>query len=106
MTSDCGHVLCELIDSSCSIATGRSRGCTPGISSREIAPELLDEVRDLLSVIDPVAGGEESRTAAVRLAEIIRREAREDRHLLAHLRIEEPELAPALERLCTRRRAS
>ena len=98
--TDCGHPLCELIDEGCSIATGRSRGCTPGIHAKEMAPELFDEVRVLLAAVER----DRSRSAAVRLAEIIRREAREDRHLLAQLRIDEPELAPALERLVLRTR--
>ena len=99
MTPDCGHPLCELIGGSCSIATGRSRGCTPGLTARTIAAEVFDEVRTLLAAIER---GE--RAAAVRLAEIIRREARDDRHVLAHARTDEPELVPALEWLCLRRR--
>ncbi len=104
MTTDCGHRLCEIIDAGCSIATGRSRGCTPSLSSKVIAPEELDEVRALLATIDPEQPSEDARLAAVRLAEIIRREARDDRHVLALVRIDEPELAPALERLCVRRK--
>lgn len=96
---DCGHLLCELVgDSSCSIASGRSRGCTPGITAKTVAPEVFDEVRTLLALID-----RNDSKAAARLAQIIRREARDDRHLLAHVRDEHPELAPALERLCVRR---
>ena len=53
-------------------------------------------------MIDPDVRDERVQAAAVRLAEIIRREAREDRHLLAQVRIDEPELAPALARLCSR----
>ena len=103
MTPDCGHLLCELIDGPCSLATGRSRGCTPGLASKTVAPEVFDEVRELLAMIDPKLRDARVHAAAVRLAEIIRREARDDRHLLAHLRDEEPELAPALARLCVRR---
>jgi hypothetical protein len=55
-------------------------------------------------VIDPNVRTERVHAAAVRLAEIIRREAREDRNLLAVARADEPELAPALARLCLRRR--
>jgi len=100
MVNDCGHLLCELIDDrSCSLATGRSRGCRPNLTSKTIAPEVIDEVRALLGTIDL-----RDRDAAIRLAKIIRSEAREDRHLVAYARIEEPELAPALERLCVRRR--
>jgi hypothetical protein len=102
VTSACGHLLCELIGGPCSIATGRSRGCRPGLSSRLVAPEVFDEVRELLAMIDVDTRDERVRTAAVRLAEIIRREAREDRHLLAIARSDEPELAPALAKLCLR----
>lgn len=98
----CGHLLCELIgDGSCSIATGRSRGCRPGVYAATVAPEVFDDVRALIGVID---GGGEVKAAAVRLAEIIRREAREDRNLVVLARDDEPELAPALSRLCLRRR--
>lgn len=110
MSNACGHLLCELIDESCSLATGRSRGCSPGIASSVIAPELIEEVRGLLAVLAPDApdapekGDARVRAAAVRLAEIIRREARQDRHVLAHVRTDEPELVDALERLVIRRR--
>lgn len=102
--TDCGHPLCELIGGPCSLATGRSRGCTPGLTSKTIAPEVFDEVRALLAVIDPEISSERGREAAVRLAAIVRREAREDRLLLVHAREDEPELVSALERLCLRRR--
>jgi hypothetical protein len=99
----CDHPLCELIaDGTCSIATGRSRGCRPGLYPATVAPEVFDEVRALVAVID--AHDERARVAAIRLAEIIRREAREDRHLVTIARDDEPELAPALARLCSRRR--
>jgi hypothetical protein len=104
VTTHCGHLLCELIDGPCSLATGRSRGCRPNLGSKVIAPEVLEEVRALLAAIDPDVRDDRVRTAAVRLAAIIRREALDDRHLLAYARSEEPELAPALERLCVRRR--
>jgi hypothetical protein len=104
VTTDCGHLLCELIDRSCSLATGRSRGCRPNLASKIVAPEIVEEVRSLLAVIDPDVRDERVRKAAIRLAEIVRREALDDRPLLAYARIEEPELAPALERLCVRRR--
>src|SRR5678815_5521319 len=104
VTTDCGHLLCELIDRSCSLATGRSRGCRPNLVSKSVAPDVVEEVRALLAVIDPDVRDERVQKAAVRLAEIMRREARDDRHLLAYARIEEPELAPALARLCLRRR--
>jgi hypothetical protein len=101
--SACGHLVCELIgDADCSIATGRSRGCTPSIGDKVIAPEIVDEVRVLLAAIER---DDDVRHSAVRLAEIVRREARQDRHLLAQVRTDEPELAPALERLLLRKRA-
>ena len=99
----CDHLLCELIaDGSCSIATGRSRGCRPGLYPATVAPEVFDEVRALIATID--ARDERTRVAAIRLAEIIRREAREDRNLVVLARDDDPELAPALSRLCLRRR--
>ncbi|HUQ07455.1 MAG TPA: hypothetical protein VM261_33410 [Kofleriaceae bacterium] len=101
---ECGHLLCEIIGGPCSLATGRSRGCTPGLTSRTVTPQVFDEVRALLAAIDPEQPDEYARSGAVRLAEIIRREAREDRRLLVHARNDEPELVPALERLCVRRR--
>ena len=106
MTSGCGHLLCELIGGTCSLATGRSRGCRPNLVARDIAPELIDEVRALLVMIDPATRDDRVREAAIRLAEILRREALEDRPLLAYARIEEPELAAPLARLCVRRRPS
>jgi hypothetical protein len=104
VTASCGHLLCELIGGSCSIATGRSRGCTPGLASKSVAPEIFEEVRALLAVLEAGDRDERSRVAAVRLAELIRREARDDRHLLGHARMDEPDLAPALERLTVRHR--
>lgn len=104
MTPACGHLLCELIGGPCSLVTGRSRGCRPNLASRHVAPEVVEEVRALLAAIEPDAGDPGSRSAAIRLAQILRREALEDRPLLAYARSEEPELAPALARLCVRRR--
>ena len=95
----CGHLLCELIGDACSLATQRSRGCRPNVTAKTVAPEVFEEVRALLAAIERA-----DKAAAVRLAAIIRREALDDRHLLAHARSDEPELAPALERLCVRRR--
>jgi hypothetical protein len=104
-TPECGHLLCELIgDGSCSLATNRSRGCRPGLAPKGIALDVFEEVRALLAAIDPDVRNDRVHAAAVRLAAIIRREAREDRHVLAQVRIDEPELAPALARLCQRRR--
>jgi len=104
--TDCGHLLCEIISGSCSLATGISRGCHSGAGSgsRSVAPDVVEEVRSLLAAIDPDARDERVQTAAVRLAEIMRREARDGRPLLAHVRTEEPGLAPALAHLCVRRR--
>jgi len=97
--TDCGHPLCELITGPCSLATGRSRGCTPGIAPKTVAPEVYDEVRTLLAAI-----AQRDRPAAARLAEIVRREARDDRNLVVLARDDEPELAPELARLCLRGR--
>jgi hypothetical protein len=102
--TDCGHLLCELIGGPCSLATGRSRGCTPGLTSKSIAPAVFEEIRALLVVIDPGVRDERGQGAAARLAAILRREAREDRHVLAQARMDEPELVLALERLCARRK--
>jgi hypothetical protein len=102
MPPDCRHPLCELIGGPCSLATGRSRGCTPGLASKTVAPEVFDEVRSLIAVIES-GQGSDVRDAAVRLAAIVRREARDDRLLVVIARDEEPDLAPALARLCLRR---
>src|SRR5438067_1649825 len=97
--ASCAHPLCELIgDGACSISAGRSRGCTPGLATKEIDPAVYDEVRALLAAI---AKGR--RDAAIRLAAIVRREARDDRNLLSHARDDEPELAPQLAALLVRR---
>lgn len=93
----CRHRLCEIIGGACSLAIHRSRGCRPGLWAKEVAPAVFDEVRALLAAID---GGDAQ--AAVRLAQIARGEAREDRHLLAHARSDEPELAEPLARLLSR----
>lgn len=103
MTTGCRHLLCELIGGPCSLALHRSRGCRPNPVSKQVAPEIIDEVRALLAVIDPDVRDDRGHQAAVRLAEILRREALDDRPLLAYARSEEPELAPALARLCVRR---
>ena len=97
--SSCRHPICTLIgEDACSIATGRTRGCTPALVAKTIGPPVLDEVRALLTAI---ATGD--RDAAIRLAAIVRREAREDRNLLAHARDDEPELAAQLAELLLRR---
>jgi hypothetical protein len=102
MTDGCQHLLCEIIGGACSLATQRTRGCRPNLTAKEIAPEVVDEVRALLAVIDPDARTDVVRTAAVRLAAIVRREALEDRNLVVLVSADEPELAPALGRLCRR----
>jgi len=95
----CRHPICALIgEDACSIATGRTRGCTPGLAAKTIGAPVFDEVRALLTAI---ATGD--RGAAIRLAAIVRREAREDRNLLAHARDDEPELAAQLAELLVRR---
>jgi hypothetical protein len=108
MTASCGHLLCELIGGSCSLDAGRSRGCSPQLASRSVAPDTFDEVRELVALIapegQPAAVDDRVRTAAVRLAQIIRREARDNRQLVTIARDDEPELAPVLATLCTRRR--
>ena len=95
MTS-CGHPLCELIGGACSLAIVRSHTCRPNVNEREVAPELLDKVRALLARIP-------DREAAVELARIVRREALDDRNLVAIARGEELEFADQLAALCTRR---
>lgn len=95
----CRHPICELIgDGVCSIASGRSRGCTPALTAKAIEPAVFDEVRTLLTAI-----AARDRDAAVRLAAIVRREAREDRNLLAQARDDEPEVAQQLAELLVRR---
>lgn len=97
--SSCGHPICKLLgEDACSIASGRTRGCTPALTAKTIGSPVFDEVRALLPAI---AAGD--RDAASRLAAIVRREAREDRNLLAHARDDEPELAAQLAALLLRR---
>jgi hypothetical protein len=97
--ASCRHPICELVDDgACSIASGRSRGCTPGLAAKAIDRAVFDEVRALLPAI---AAGD--RAAAGRLAAIVWREARADRGLLAQARDDEPELAAALAALLVRR---
>jgi hypothetical protein len=86
-----------LIGGACSLATRRSRGCRPNVTSRELAPETLDEVRTLLARVEA-----RDIEAAIRLAALFRREALDDRNLIALIRDDDPELAPALARLCLR----
>ncbi len=97
--SSCGHRLCELIgEAGCAIASGRSRGCTPALSVKTIDAAVFDEVRALVAAV-----ATNDRGAALRLAAIVRREAREDRNLLALAREDEPELAAQLAELLVRR---
>jgi hypothetical protein len=104
MSVDCRHRLCELIGGACSLATNRSRGCRPQLAAKTVAPEVFDEVRALLAAIEPGARDEQVRSAAARLAQLIRREALDDRNLVALARDEEPALGEALAELCVRRR--
>jgi hypothetical protein len=97
--SSCRHPICTLIgEDACSIASARSRGCTPGLGATTMDPSVFDEVRALLPAI---ATGD--REAAIRLAAIVRREARENRSLLAQARDEDPDLAAPLAALLVRR---
>jgi hypothetical protein len=107
--SACGHLLCEIIGGTCSLAAGVSRGCGTGPRPRtEIEPEVYDEIGALLGVLEPVQRGGlmpgPAMDAAVRLAAIIRREARDGRSVLAQARRVEPAVVPSLERLCARSR--
>jgi hypothetical protein len=94
----CTHLLCELIGGDCSIAVNRSRGCHAGGWARTVASGVFDEVRALLAAIDT-----RDRSAAVRLAQIVRAEALEERNVLAHAREDDPELAELLAPLVVRR---
>jgi hypothetical protein len=103
----CGHRLCVLIGGACSLTAGVSRGCGAGPRpDPTIASEVFEEIGALLAVLaaidtGPLASGT-ALDAAIRLAAIIRREARDGRSVLAQARDGEPELAVAIERLCTR----
>jgi hypothetical protein len=97
--ASCRHPICERIgDDACSIASGRTRGCTPVLAAKTMRAHVLDEVRTLLAAI-----GTGDRDGAIRLAAIVRREARENRNLLAHARDDDPELAAELAELLVRR---
>lgn len=72
-------------------------------------PELVEEVRGLLAQLgslsdDDAAAADRLRTAAARLAFLFRREARNDRNLLALAEEDEiePELRARLVALCRR----
>jgi hypothetical protein len=99
----CEHLLCELIGGDCSIAVNRSRGCRPGMWTKSVALEVFDEVRALVAVINLSLPTDAVHAAAVRLAQIVRAEALEERNLLVDARDEEPELAELLANLVTRR---
>lgn len=102
MAGACTHALCGLIGGACSIAVQRSRGCRPGGWAKAVAPAVFDEVRALLAAL----GTEGARAAAVRLAQLIRAEALEERNLLAHAREDEPDLAALLAPLIARQARS
>lgn len=94
----CGHPLCALIGGACSLRVGFSRGCSSDLRQpSDIDPATFDEIAQLLPRIEA-----SDHDAAVRLAAIIRREAREGRGVVAQARDEAPELSRALMRLCTR----
>jgi len=95
----CGHRLCELIGGACSLAVTRSRGCRPNVVARDVAPDVLDDIRVLIAKI---ASGDQP--AAVELARIFRREALDERNLVAIARRDELDFADALAALCVRRR--
>ena len=107
----CGHPLCHLLGDGCSLAAGRSRGCQTGPrKATPFGPELIEEVSTLLAQLGPVppddaAAADRQRAAATRLAFLFRREARNDRNLLALAAEDEiePELRARLEALCRRR---
>jgi hypothetical protein len=96
----CTHLLCELIGGDCSIAINRSSSCRPSLRAKLVASEVFDEVRTLLGVIARTDGG---HAAAVRLAQIVRAEALDQRNLLAHAREDDPELAELLAPFVVRR---
>lgn len=100
------HPICALIGGPCSLALSVSRGCRSGPGpSRVIADAVFDEVAALVEAIDRAVAAEraaDARGPATRLAEIIRREARDDRHVLAMARADELVFAPSLARLCAR----
>lgn len=106
----CGHALCQLLGDECSLASGRSRGCRTGPrAAAPFEPELIEEVCALLAQLGPLppgdaAAAEQQRAAATRLAFLFRREARNDRNLLALAAEDEiePELRARLEALCRR----
>jgi hypothetical protein len=75
------------------------------LAEKLLEPDLLDEVRDLVAAIDPEARDARTREAAARLAALVRREALEDRNLVTLVAGDDPDLAPALARLCFRRRS-
>ena len=91
----CAHGLCAAIGGgACSVAALRSRGCTPGQLAATTDPAILDEVE---RIVPAAAAGD--RAAAIRLAQIVRREALDGRNLLGQVRAEELACADALARL-------
>lgn len=68
------------------------------MAAKAIDDAVLDEVRALVAAI-----AEGQRDAAVRLAAMVRHEARADRNMLAQARDDDPELAVQLARLLVRR---
>jgi hypothetical protein len=95
----CAHRLCDLIGGTCSLTVSRSRGCRPNLVSRDVAPDVIDQVRVLVT---KVQSGD--RPSAVELARIVRREALDERNLVAIARRDDLDFADALAALCVRRR--
>ena len=91
----CTHPLCALIDDGCRIAIQRSRGCHANHWPAATAPAVLAEARALLAALD--------RDAAIRLAQLVRTEALEQRSLATQLADEDEALGAALARLCASR---
>lgn len=92
----CSHRLCALIGGACSLATHRSRGCRRNVTSPDLAPGVLAEVRALVAAL----ATSDAPRAAVRLAAIVRREALDDRNLVTLVGDEDPVLATQLAALC------
>ena len=116
----CGHPLCQLLGGDCSLSARLSRGCRTGArTAPPFEPGLIDEVCTLLAQLGPPSPGDagapgapdapshadRQRAAATRLAFLFRREARNDRNLLALTDDDElePELRARLDQLCRRR---
>ena len=91
MRASCTHALCAMIGDGCSIAVQRSRGCHASTWAATTSDAVLAEAKALLANLD--------RAAAVRLAQLVRMEALEERSLAAQLMDDDE---PALARLVAR----